>query len=197
MRTDIDKIILEEGERASHLEERLLELVKPEIAAELQELAGDTEKDEESVELDQIVRNSKVLLDIITEQARARLIWQIVAGCFLIFAVMTSFVCFGFYMNRENQMEKLGRAEANIQRISNDFTQADQKTKTLESQLADSKAELKNTRSLLGSSSSDVKSLQNQLADTTQRLKALQNSNAEAVKQLNERLQKLSASRKN
>lgn len=196
MRTDIDKIILEEGERASHLEELLLELEKPEIAAELQELASESEKDE-SVELNNIVRNSKVLLEIITEQAKARLVWQIVAGCFLVLVVAISFVCFGVYLNRGNQIEKLGLAEANIQRISNEFKQADQKIRTLEGQLADSKAELKNAQGRLDSSNSEVENLQNQLADTTQRLKALQNSNAEAVKQLNERLQKLSASRKN
>ncbi|MFA6175825.1 MAG: hypothetical protein WC765_04515 [Phycisphaerae bacterium] len=196
MKTNADKIVLEEAERTSHLEELLLDLERPEVAAELQKFVDDTEQDEEGIELNQIVRNSKVLLDIITEQARVRLIWQIIAGCFLVFAVATSFICLGLYMNRGNQIEKFGLAEANIQRAGNDIKQAEQKIRTLQGQLADSKAELKNAQNLLDGSNADVKNLQNQLADTAQRLKALQNSNAEAVKQLNERLQKLSTSRK-
>jgi len=192
MKTDIDEMVLQEAGQTFHLEELLLSLQKPEIIAELQDIVDGTEEDKEEPDLDQIFQDGNILLEIITEQAGAKRIWQIVTACFTILVIITSFICLGLYRSRENQIEKVGLTQANIQKISNDFAQADQKVKTLESQLASSKTELERTQGQLSNSSSDIKNLQNQLADTTQRLKVLQNSNAEAVAQLNERLRKLS-----
>ncbi len=192
MKTDTNEIALQKTEQVLHLEELILGLQRPEIIAELQELVDDTEKGEEELDMNQIVQDGEILLGIITEQVKAKRIWQIVTACFMIFVVITSFICFGLYMDRENQIEKLGLAKATIQKVSNDFAQADQKVKTLENRLASSKAELEHAQSLLSNSSLEVKNLQSQIADTTQRLKALQNRNAEAVKRLNGRLRKLS-----
>lgn len=192
MKTDTNEIALQKTEQVLHLEELILGLQRPEIIAELQELVDDTEKGDEELDIDQIVQDGEILLGIITEQVRAKRIWQIVTACFMIFVVITSFICFGLYLDRENQIEKLGIAEANIQKTSNDFAQADQKVKTLENRLSNSKAELDHTQSRLNNSSLEVENLQDQLADTAQRLKALQNRNVEAVKRLNGRLRKLS-----
>ena len=183
MKTDTNKMVLEEEQRILSLEELAFDLPMPEIT---------TENDQEDLDPGQIVQNNDVLLEIITEQVRSKRIWQIATACLMIFVVIISFICLGLYMDHENQIEKLSQAEVNIQRVSNDFTQANQKVKTLENQLASSKAELEHAQSQLSNLSSEVKNLQSQLADTTQRLKALQNRNAEAVKRLNERLRKLS-----
>jgi len=188
MKTDTK---LQQVEYNPNLEELILGMQRPELVAELQELIDETEKDNESPDLDQIFLNNGVLLTVITEQVRAKRVWQIVAAGLMIFVVITSFICFGLYINRANQTENLGKAEAAIQKANNDSAQAGQKVINLESQLTDSKSQLNKAQAQLGDSTSEVKNLQNQLADTTQRLKTLQDRNIEAVKRLNERLQKL------
>ena len=192
MKTATKKTVLQELGYDSHLEESFFDQPKPETIAELQE-NGDNEIGEESLNLGQIIQNSDLLLGIITDQVKCKHIWQIVAACFMMFIIIISFICFGLYMDHKNHLEKLSQSEVNIQRVSNDFTKADQKLQILENQLTKSKAELERAQGRLSNSSSEVKNLQNQLADTRQRLKALQNRNSEAVKRLNERLRKLSA----
>lgn len=197
MKTDTDKMVLEEEQRILSLEELAFDLPIPEVT---------TEEDQEDMSLEQIVQNSDILLGVITEQVRAKRIWQIATACLMIFVVIISFICLGLYMERQNHIERFSQAQANIQKASNDFAQISQNAKTLEKQLAksnrelksiqneltNSKTELKRARSDLKNSKSEVENLQSQLADTTQRLKALRNRNAEAVKRLSERLQKIS-----
>ena len=197
IKTDTDKMVLEEEQRILSLEELAFDLPIPEVT---------TEKDQEDMDLEQIVQNSDILLGVITEQVKSRRIWQIATACLMIFVVIISFICLGLYIERENHIERFSQAQANIQKASNDFAQISQKAKTLEKQLAksnkelehlqneltNSKAELKRAHGNLKNSKSEVENLQSQLADTTQRLKALQNRNAEAVKRLSERLRKLS-----
>jgi len=183
IKTDTDKMVLEEEQQILSVEESAFDLPMPEIT---------TEKDQEALELGQVTQNSDILLGIITEQVRSKRIWQIATVCLTIFAVIISFICLGLYMERENHIERFSQAQANVQKASNDFAQTSQKAKTLEKQLVNSKAELKHAQGDLKNSKSEIENLQSQLADTSQRLKALQNRNAEAVKRLNERLRKLS-----
>lgn len=196
MKTDTNKMVLEEEQQILSVEESAFDLPMSEIT---------TEKDEEDLDLGQIVQNNDILLGIITEQGRSKRIWQIATACLMIFVVIISFICLGLYMERENHIERFSQAQANIQKASSDFAQISQKAKTLEKQLVksneelkhiqneltNSKAELKRAQGDLKDSKSEVEDLQSQLADTTQRLKALQNRNAEAVKRLSERLRKL------
>ncbi len=184
MKTDTDKMVLEEEQQILSVEESAFDLLMSEITAEKDE--------EQDLDLGQIVHNSDILLGIITEQVRSKRIWQIAVACLMIFVVTISFICLGLYMERENHIERFSQAQANVQKASNDFAQTSQKAKALEKQLANSNKELEHTQSQLSNSNSEVEKLQNQLADTSQRLKASQNRNAEAVKRLNERLRKLS-----
>ncbi|MFA5239257.1 MAG: hypothetical protein WC476_06065 [Phycisphaerae bacterium] len=195
METDTEKIVLQEAELNSHLEDLLLGMQRPELIAELQELIEETEKEKQSPDLDQIFQNNGILLTVITEQVRLKRAWQIVAAGLMISVVITAFICFGLYTTRANQTENLAKAEAAIQKANNDSAQAGQKVINLESQLADSKSQLNKTQAQLSDSNSEINNLQNQLADTTQRLKTLQDRNAEAVKRLNQRLQKLDSPR--
>lgn len=181
MKTDTNKIVLEEEQQILSVEESAFDWPMSEIT---------TEKGQE--DLGKIVQNSDILLGIITEQVKSKRIWQIATVCLAIFVAIISFTCLGLYVERENHIERFSQAQANIQKATNDFTQTSQKTKTLEKQLANSKAELKRAQGDLKNSKSDVENLQSQLADTSQRLKAFQWRNAEAVKRLSERLQKLS-----
>ena len=183
IKTDTTKMVLDEEQQVLSVEKSAFDLLMPEIT---------TEKDQEELDLGQIVQNSDILLGIINEQVSSKRIWQIVTACLMIFIVIISFICFGLYMERQNHIERFSQAQASIQKASNDFAQISQKTKTLEKQLAKSNKELERAQSQLGNSSAEVKKLQSQLSDTTQRLKALQNRNAEAIKRLSERLRKLS-----
>ena len=185
MKTDTNKMVLEEEQQILSVEESAFDLPMSEITIE---------KDPEPLDLGQITQNSDILLGIITEQVKSKRIWQIATVCLMIFAVIISFICLGLYMERQNHIERFSRAQASVQKASNDFAQISQKAKTLEKQLANSKTELEHAQGQLSNSSSEVKNLQKQLTDTTQRLKALRNRNAEAVKRLSKRLQKLSDS---
>ena len=183
MKTDVDKMVFEEEQQILSFEESIPGSPTPEITAQ---------EDEQEVDLGQIVNDSEALLEIITEQARLKRIWQIATACLMIFVVLISFICTGLYMESKKHIEKFSQAQVSFQRANNDFTKAAQKVKTFENQLGNSKAELKRVQEDLKSSKSETENLQNLLADTNRRFEALQNRNAAAVKRLNERLQKLS-----
>jgi hypothetical protein len=196
MKKDAEKMILEETEQSSHLEELLVGLQKPKSNRQLRESNAGTKKDEDLLDLGKIAQDSDLLFEIITEQVKSKRIWQIVTICSILFAILLSFICFNLSINRTEQIEGLTKAKMDLQTAVNDLKEAHIKEKALENQLAASKAELEHTQNSLNSSNSDVKYLQNQLSDTSQRLRTLQNNNAEIVKQLSERLQKLTSSGK-
>ena len=188
MKTDTNKTILEELKQVLSLEDSILGSLTPETAAESPGSARNAKKDGKKSDLNQIVRSSDLLLGIITDQVKAKLVWQGITACLVILVIIASFICFNFYKSRENLVEKVAVV------------------KTLEKKLADSKAEvdsikanamisnneLQHTQGELNNSKAEIKKLQDQLADVTQRLETLQNRNAEAVKLLSGRLQKLS-----
>ena len=84
-------------------------------------------KDGKKSDINQIVRSSDLLLGIITDQVKAKLVWQGITACLVILAIILSFICFNFYNSRENLVEKVAVV------------------KTLEKKLADSKAEVMST----------------------------------------------------
>ena len=134
MKIDTQKTILQETEQPSLLEELIPDTQKSGILTELRELIDETEKDKEELKLNQIVHDSKLLLGIITEQAQKKRIWQIVAVCLMIFFVVTSFVGYRFYMERENQIEKLSQANASVKKVSTNLSHTNQEIETLEKQ---------------------------------------------------------------
>ena len=196
IKTDTNKMVLEKVQQILSSEELDFDLPVPEIT---------TEEYQDELDLGQIVQNSDVLLEVITEQGRSKRIWQIATVSLTIFVAIISFICLGLYLERQNHIERFSRAQANIHKATNDFTQTSQKAKTLENQLAksneeikhiqneltNSKAEIKRAHGDLKNSRSEVKNLQTKLNDATQQLKELQNRNVEAVKRLNQRLNKL------
>ncbi|MHC4068834.1 MAG: zinc ribbon domain-containing protein [Planctomycetota bacterium] len=203
IKVDNDKTVLHKSQQDRNLEKPKLYKRICDATAEYRKIADRTK---EELELKQIVQGNEILVSVLTEQAKYKRIWQIVAACLMIFVVIISFICLGLYMERENHIERFSQAQANIQKASNNFAQISQKAKTFEKQLVksnkelkhiqneltNSKAELKRAQGDLKNSKSEVENLQSQLADTSQRLKALQKRNAEAVKRLSERLRKLS-----
>lgn len=194
IKTDTDKIDLREIDQDLRLEESILGIQRPKMIAELQEFVGEAEKDEETLDLDQIIHNSDILLGIINEQVNSKRIWQIVTACSTIFVVIISFICLGLYMKHQNHIERLGQVQASVQKadsLEKQLVKSNKELENIQNELTNSKAELKGAQVNLKNSKSEVENLQNQLADTTQRLIALQNRNAAAVKRLSERLQKL------
>ncbi len=83
MKTDTDKMVLEEKQQILSLEESILGLPMPEITAL---------EDEQELGLGQITQNSDILLGIINEQVSSKRIWQIATACLMIFIVIISFV---------------------------------------------------------------------------------------------------------
>ncbi len=192
IKVDNDKTVL-------HKSEQDLSLEKPKFYKRFYDATAEyrkiTDRTKEELELKQIVQGNDILISVLTEQAKYKRIWQIVAASLIISVIAILFISSRLYMDRENQIEKLAKAKITTQKVET-LKKQSVKSKTelkyVQSELANSNAELKSTQDDLKNSKSEVENLQSRLADTNQRLKAFQNRNTEAVKRLNERLQKLS-----
>lgn len=149
------------------------------ITDELPELVDEDVVAKETPELAQITQNDGLRSGILTAQARSKRTWQAVAVFSLACLLLAIFANLWFYMNRQTQLDRLDRAYANIQKGYDDSIQADQKIGTLQSELANSRAE--------------VETVRNELTRARQELETVQQRNIEAVARLNEQIQKLRA----
>jgi uncharacterized membrane-anchored protein YhcB (DUF1043 family) len=191
MKKDTNKTVLDELQQVLSLEESILGSLTPEIAAESSEVAENTEKDEKKLYWNQkIAQNNNILLGIITDQTRSKLVWKSIAACLVLFAVIVSIICFSLYISRGNLAEKLTEMKSLEKQLADSKAEVD----SVKAEVTTSNAELKRKQSELDSSKAEIKTLRDQLDVVTQRLETLQNRNAEAVKLLSGRLQRLSNS---
>ena len=150
-----------------------------EITDELPELVDEAVGAKETPELAQITQNDGLRSGILTAQAMSKRTWQAVAVFSLACLLAAIFANLWFYMNRQTQLDRLDRAYANIQKVYDDSIQADRKIGTLQSELANSRAE--------------VETVRNELTLARQELETIQQRNIEAAARLNEQIQKLRA----
>jgi DNA repair exonuclease SbcCD ATPase subunit len=188
MKKDTDNTILQELQQVLSLEDSILGSLTPETAAESPGSARNAKKDGKKSGLNQIVRSSDLLWGIITDQVKAKLVWQGITACLVLLVIMLSFICFSFYSSRENLVEKV----AEIKPLEKKLADSEAEVAKVKANAMISYNELQRSQSDLNNSKAEIKKLQDQLANVTQRFEALQNRNAEAVKLLNGRLQKLS-----
>ncbi len=149
------------------------------ITDELPEPVDEAVGAKETPELAQITQNDGLRSGILTAQARSKRTWQAVAVFSLACLSAALFANLWFYMNRQTQLDRLDRAYASIQKVYDDSIQADQKIGTLQSELANSRAE--------------VETVRNELTRARQELETIQQRNIEAAARLNEQIQKLRA----
>jgi len=179
MKTDIEQMTIKELEQALSLEDSVLESIEAQMHAET---AG-KKINEKNLNL-----HNGILMDVITDQARAKFVWQCVTVCMAIFVVVAAFICFGLYKSRENLTEKLSVIKTLERRLAESQTQVNQ----LQADAIKSGTELEYAKNELDNSKTETTSLQEQLKDVTNKLENLEKRNAEAVKMLNGRLQNLS-----
>jgi chromosome segregation ATPase len=191
MKKYTNKTVLDELQQVLSLEESILGSLTPQIAAESSEVTENTEKDEKKSYWNQkIAQNNNILLGIITDQTRSKLVWQSIAACLILFAVIVSIVCFSLYISRRNLAVKLTEMKTLEKKLADSKAEVD----SVKAEVVTSNAELKRSQSELDNSKAEIKTLRDQLAVVTQSLETLQNRNAEAVKLLSGRLQRLSNS---
>jgi DNA repair exonuclease SbcCD ATPase subunit len=189
MKKYTNNTVLDELKQVLSLEESILGTLTPEIAAESSEVAESAEKDEKKLYSNQKIAHNDILLGIITDQARTKLVWQGVAACLVLFAVIVSIICFGLYISRGNLAEKVAEIKPLEKKLADSKAEVD----SVKAQAVTSSAELKRSQSELDNAKAEIKTLREQLAVVTQSLETLRSRNAEAVKLLNGRLQRLSS----
>ncbi|PKL49389.1 MAG: hypothetical protein CVV39_03010 [Planctomycetes bacterium HGW-Planctomycetes-1] len=189
MRKDSDNTILKELRQVLSLEDSILGSLSPETSEESPNVARSIKKDDKKPALNQTVRSSELLLGIITDQVKAKFIWQGITACAAILVVILSLVCLTLYNSRENLAEKA----AEIKPLEKKLSEAESEIAKVKANAMIAGNDLQRSQSELNSSKAEIKKLQDQLADVTRRFETLQNRNAEAVKLLNGRLQRLSS----
>lgn len=197
MNTDSNTMVLEEERQILSVEELAFNLPMSEVSIEenAEDLYPDMDPDP-----GQLIEDSSVLLEIISEQVGSKRIWQIVTACLITSVVVAAFICVDLYAERKTHIEKISQGQTNLQLTQAKFLKAagfeaqlvksNGELTRVQNELTGSRAEL--TRAQGDLKKSETGNLQRQLTDTTQRLEALQSRNAKAVKQLSERLRKLS-----
>ncbi|HBG25500.1 MAG: hypothetical protein A2Y10_14555 [Planctomycetes bacterium GWF2_41_51] len=133
---------------------------------------------------------NSVLLDVITDQAKAKFVWQCVTISFAILFAVSSVVCFNLYSSRQNLAVRVNILEP----LEKELKESRAQTDNFRAEAIKASAELNHTQNDLNNSKSQIENLNNQLADLTDQLETLKARNAEAVKMLNGRLKKLSDS---
>lgn len=132
--------------------------------------------------------NNSILLDIISDQAKAKFIWQCVSVCLGIAILTTGLLCFNMYKTNERLNDKVVNTAKLEVKLSTSTAEAEK----LKADLSQTTSELKSSQNELSTYKSQSAQLRQQLDEATDELKNLQNRNAEVVKILNGRLQKLS-----
>jgi septal ring factor EnvC (AmiA/AmiB activator) len=189
MRKDTDNTILKELRQVLSLEDSILGSLSPETAEESPNIIRSAKKDDKKPASNQTARSSELLLSIITDQVRAKFLWQGAAVFMAILVVILSVLCFNFYNSREN----LAEITAEMKPLQKKLTETEAEIAKVKANATIAGSELQRSQSELNSSKAEVKKLQDQLADVTRRFETLQSRNAEAAKLLNGRLQRLSS----
>lgn len=174
--------MMQEPAQVLSLEDTILGPLKSQIGEESSK-ARRSKKGEKKLNL-----SNSILLDVITDQTRAKLVWQCIAVSLFIFVITSFFICFSLYKSRENLIEKLGV----IKPLEKELAESQSQTDKFKADLIKSDTENRCAQSELNNSRTEIKNLQKRLADVTQSLETLKARNAEAVKLLNGRLQNLS-----
>ncbi len=191
IKIDNDKTVLHKTEQDLRPEKPILYKRVADATAESRKIIDRTR---EELELKQIVRGNDILVSVLTEQAKYKRIWKIVAVILMISFVAILFVSSRLYMDRENKIEDLAKAKITAQKVEilkKQFVKSSTELKRVQNDLVNSKSELKRAQIEMKNSRSELKNLQSQLADTNQRFKALRERNAKAVKLLDTRLRRL------
>ena len=162
------------------------------ITDEQLKLADETEEVKEKPKSTQIIQDNGIQLSPLTAQAGSKRTWQIVAVLSIAFLFATLAAFLWLYMDREIQLERLDRANANIQTAYNSSRQAARQIETLQNKLGSSGAQMERLRNDLENYRAEVKTLRGGLTRAEQNLKTIQERNAKAVERLNRQIQKLS-----
>lgn len=192
MKTDTinNNKLLDNRIQNSYFEKAVFDMLKSEIIEKPLDFVDKKQYDQEIFDTD--TEDGEILLEVINQQANSKHKWQITSACLVTYAIILSFICSWLFIGQANQITKIEKTEAKLQKSNYDFTQADQKIKTLENQMTKLDLEHKNAQDELIKSRAEIEILQAQLSDANQRIKSLLNRNEEVVKRLSERLQKLS-----
>ncbi|MEN6386801.1 MAG: hypothetical protein ABFD79_16600 [Phycisphaerales bacterium] len=132
--------------------------------------------------------NNSILLDIITDQNRAKFVWQCVCASFGVLIVLAGFMYFNLYKSNENLEEKI----VNFARLETSLAESKVEADRLKTQVFEANNELKTAKTELNKCKTESTKLQEELDTVSTQLKDLQDRNAEVAKILNGRLQKLS-----
>ncbi len=132
--------------------------------------------------------NNSILLDIITDQTKAKFIWKCTAIALGICLVGSAFMYLDLYKNNT----QLNNNAVNTAKLETKLTDSKAESEKLKADMLKAYSELTSARSQLDNSRTETAAMKEKLDETTDQLNSLQRRNAEVVKILNGRLQKLS-----
>jgi septal ring factor EnvC (AmiA/AmiB activator) len=132
--------------------------------------------------------NNSILLDIITDQTRAKFIWQCVAVFLCVCLIASGVMYFDLY--KDNKI--LNDKALNTAKLESKLSDSKAETEKLKADVLKAYSDLTAVRGQLDISRAETADAKAKLDELTNQLNNLQRRNAEVVKILNGRLQKLS-----
>jgi septal ring factor EnvC (AmiA/AmiB activator) len=132
--------------------------------------------------------NNSILLDIISDQTKAKFIWQCVSAGMVVLFIISAFMCFSLFKSNQNLNEKV----LNYAKLEPKLIETKSENEKLQAEAFQAANDLKSAKNELNDYISQNAKLQEELDSVSTQLKDLQDRNAEVVKILNGRLQKLS-----
>jgi septal ring factor EnvC (AmiA/AmiB activator) len=157
-----------------------------------EQFAESSKKAQVSVPEKKMNINNSILLDIITDQTRAKFVWQCICGGLVLCVVAVAFIGFNQYKSNQNLNEKL----ADFATLEPKLNESKAETEKLKSEIFEAGNELKAAKAEANTYKNQTSNLQDELDKVNAQLKDMQDRNAEVAKILNGRLQKLSSSSK-
>ncbi|MCE5341087.1 MAG: hypothetical protein LLF92_08170 [Planctomycetaceae bacterium] len=132
--------------------------------------------------------NNSILLDIITDQTKAKFIWKCTAIALGVCLVGSAFMYLDLYKNNKLLNDKA----VNTAKLETKLSDSKAEAEKLNAEVLKAYSELTGARSQLDTSKTETTAMKEKLDEVTDELNSLQRRNAEVVKILNGRLQKLS-----
>jgi len=129
-----------------------------------------------------------ILLDIINDQQKSKVFWQISAGFLLICLMAACFMGFNFH----NTSKTLTKNLAEMKGVQSRLAEANVEAERLKADVYRATAELKQAQNESNAAKAELQKVQQELEKTSKELRDLQQKNAEVAKILKGRLQKLS-----
>jgi septal ring factor EnvC (AmiA/AmiB activator) len=133
--------------------------------------------------------NNSILLDIITDQTKAKFIWKCVSIFLIVCLLGSAFMYFDLYKNNKLLNDKA----ANTAKLEIKLSDSKAASEKLNAEVLKAYSELTAVRGQLDSSKTETTAMKAKLDEVTEQFNSLQQRNAEVVKILNGRLQKLSS----